>query len=265
MDVFVRTFLREAWVAFNGDSGANEKLDEAQEDIQKLEDKLAVARKKVDDKVATVNEIRSVNRLLRQIAKEKSEKNNALVISLVHPDENGSKTILKPLQLGNGQKRGVKFDSPNDFLTNGLFKATIMGEFGLKVQITDTDKSNPILRFGRRVLSGVFSTFTKSKVGDLSGVLTASAATELGADIESALKGNDDDSILIVGESKLAKFRVGKNGLSLVNSNNDIKFDGKKLVFRLYAPKLIKKTKNTYINVGSKNGMVTFDLEFEYW
>jgi hypothetical protein len=147
-----------------------------------------------------------------------------------------------------------------DFLQDGLFKKTATGEFGIKVSITDTDEANPFGLFLRRVLSGVFSTVIKARISDISNVVTATSATELSSDIQSAIKGNGKDKVSIVGKSATAQFDIKEEGLVL-RPEDGLSFEDGILTLDLKAPGLIRTGRDSYLKVNSGNGQVRLRLE----
>ena len=131
---------------------------------------------------------------------------------------------MKSLSIGNGPDWGIRNES-EDFFETGLFKKRAVGEFGIQVAITDTDRANPFWLFLRRVFSGVFSSIVKPAIDDISNVFVSTAAFEFTSDIQGKIKNKPGDKITIVAVSSVAKFVVGDKGaLILTNAGEDIKF-----------------------------------------
>ncbi len=272
MRTVVRGLLREVHVLFNGDIDANDDLKRREEELnesRQIRDKLLDSFK---DGMANDREVAHFNQLSRRIRELEKGLNNTLVVDLIHPGEDGSVAVLKPVSIGNGLRQ--KETKSGDFFASGLFKRIVIGEFGIRVSVTDTDKANPFGLFLRRAIAGAFKSVVKSPIDDIGNVLVSSAATELSSDIQSAIKDKSDDKITIVGVSSVAKFVVGEGGAMELQNKDDkgIEFsaDGK-LALDLRFPGLVRtrrrprrrsaNTEKVFAMPDSPNGRVVIQLD----
>lgn len=268
METMIRGLLREVHVLFNGDIDANNDLIERAEDLKAKEKELNDLLKSFGDEDATDNEIEAFNRLSDAVRDLRAGSNNTLMVTLVHPGEEGNVKAMKSLSIGNGQDWGIRNES-EDFFETGLFKKRAVGEFGIQVAITDTDRVNPFWLFLRRVFSGVFSSIVKPAINDIGNVFVSTAAFEFTSDIQGKIKGKPGDKITIVAVSSVAKFVVGDKGaLILTNAGEDISFSKGELTLALSIPGLIQTRKGTagkkvYSKPGSPNGKIVIRMESE--
>ena len=247
----------------NGDEDANKQMDKNAEILKAKRAEFERLLTSFDDLKAEPREIERFKELPGEIHDLERGSNNTLIVTLLHPGEDGNVKVLKSLSIGNGQERGFKAES-DDFLDVGLFKKIAMGEFGIQVAITDTDEANPFSLFFRRVLSGVFNAVVKSPIDNIGNVIVSSTASELSNDIQAAIKGKKGDKITVVGVSPVAKFIVGSNGaLALANAGSGIRYVRGKLTLNLRFPELVK-TKDGYAKPRSSNGGVVIRLDSEF-
>ena len=160
MRTVVRGLLREVHVLFNGDIDANDDMNRREKELtesKRIRDELL---KSFDDGMANDREVARFNELSRRINDLEKGVDNTLVVDLIHPGEDGSVAVMKPVSIGSGQNRGET--KRGDFFASGLFKRMVIGEFGIRVSVTDTDKANPFGLFLRRVLAGAFKSVVKS-------------------------------------------------------------------------------------------------------
>ena len=257
---------------FNGDIDANDEIDAREGELKKSSKIRDELLKSFDDGRANDREVARFNELSGRIKDlEKGLNNNTLVVDLIHPGEDGSVTVMKPVSIGNGLRRGETKEG--GFFESGLFKRIVIGEFGIRISVTDTDKANPFGLFLRRVLAGAFESVVKSPIDNIGNVLVASTATELSSDIQTAIKDRADDKITIVGVSSVAQFKVGQKGaLELQNGDREgIKFSDGRLTLDLRFPGLgrtrkrprgrSKSSPKAFAKPGSRNGRVVVQLE----
>lgn len=267
MRTVVRGFLRKAYVKFNGDADGDRDTARRKSALQRKEAELARLRKSFEDGEASEDEIEDYNRLSDEVDELQKSSNNTLIVTLVHPGEDGNVKILKGLSIGNSPETGV--DNPvneEDFLTTGLFKKVAIGEFGIQVAVADTDKENPFGLFLRRVLSGVFNGAVKSPIDDISNVLVSNAATILSSDIRDAIARRAGNRVTVVAASKVARFVVRPGGkLHLTNADHEVRFDEGQLELDLTYPGLVLKSKPNekakYGLPGAPNGRVVIGLK----
>lgn len=264
MKVLVRGLIEHAYVKFNGDPDASKKRRYRATKLESTEERLQVLVDSLADGEASQDEVSEINRLSDQVDELKSFANNALIVSLIHPGEDGNLELVKPMDLGDGAQNGYRPQSDN-FFDAGLFKKIVIGEFGVKVAVTDTDEANPFLQFLRRVFSSAFAAVTKTRIDSISNVITAKAADEISKDVSGRIKGSDDDSVIVVGKSKVAKFKVIDNKLELLNPSEQISFQDGLLTFQLQAPRMMRKSgtkkRSVFMPIGASNGKVCIRLE----
>jgi len=270
MRTVIRGFLREAYVKFNGDRTGDRDVKRRKEALERKESELAALLKSFQDGTASEDEIDDFNKLSDEVDELKSH-NNTLIVTLIHPGEDGNVNVMKGLSIGNGRSNGTgKQAVDKNFLKTGLFKKVVIGEFGIQVAITDTDKENPFGLFLRRVLSGVFNAAVKSRIAGIGNVLVSNAATVLSSDISDAIKRKSGDKITVIGVSKIAKFAIDNEGaLKLTNEDNeeleDIEFTGDQLKLDLRYPGLVlkggTKSKPVYGLPGAPNGRAVIGLQ----
>ena len=266
MEVLVRGYLRSVWVEFNGDEGANEHLDKVHEDLKKKQKELAESEKEFAEKKQTEGLLKKINRLYKEIDELKDDrKNNTLVVSLIQPGTNGNLEVVKKVVIGNSEERGTTIND-DDFFVNGLFKQKAMGEFGLRVSVTDTDEANPIVSFLRGVFATAFASFKKTRIDGLANVITASTATQLSGGIKEKVKGNSDDKVHIVGKTPTAYFEVDGGDITLRgNAEEGIEFVDNVLTLPLKTPELLRLGTNSegkvrYLPRGASNGEIKLRL-----
>ncbi len=273
MRTVIRGFLRQAYVEFNGDWKGDTDVKQRKEKLGRKRREQETLRKSFEDGKANEDEIDDYNKLSDEVDVLQKSLNNTLIVTLVHPGEDGNVTIMKGLSIGNGKRNGVNNKQKDeDFLKTGLFKKIAIGEFGIRVAIADTDKENPFGLFLRRVLSGVFNSVVKSPIDDIGNVLVSNAASVLSSDIRDAIKRKAGDKITVVGVSRVAKLAVGERGeLTLTNDDEeeieDIEFSNGELTLDLRFPGLVLKhktgNKTKYGLPGAPNGKVMIGLKSE--
>ncbi len=271
MRTVIRGFLREVYVEFNGDKTGSRDAKVRKDTLERKQGELEVLRKSFEDGKASEDEIEDYNKLSDAVDELKKSLNNTLIVTLIHPGEDGNVEVMKGLSIGNGRTNGVKNKlSEEHFLKTGLFKKIAIGEFGIQVGITDTDKENPFGLFLRRVLSGLFNAVVKSPIDDIGNVLVSNAATVLSSDIGDAIKRKTGDKITLVGVSKVAKFLIDKKGvLKLTNTDDnelaDIEFENDQLTLSLRYPGLVlkggSKSNPAYGLPEAPNGKVVLGLK----
>ena len=268
METMIRGLLREVHVLFNGDINANNDLKERAEDLNAKEKELNDLLDSFGDEHATDKELEDFNRLSDAVRELRAGSNNTLIVTLVHPGEEGNVKVMKSLSIGNGQSWGIRNES-EDFFETGLFKKRAVGEFGIQVAITDTDRANAVWLFLRRVFSGVFGSIVKPAINDIGNVFVSTAAVEFTSDIQGKMTGKSGDKITIVAVSSVAKFVVGDKGvLILTNAGEDISFSKNELTLGLSIPGMMQTRKGTtsnkvYSKPGSPNGKIVIRMESE--
>ena len=262
MRAVIRGFLEEAQVLFNGDKGANDQLEEQDKEIRKKKAEVDTLLNSFNRFKRKWREKARFERLTREI-EALEQVSNKLIVTLVHPGEDGNVEVMKPLRLGSGQDKGHKAKSQT-FFDAGLFKKVALGEFGIRAAITDTDEANPFAVFFRRVLSGVFNAAVKSPIAGIGNVLVSNAASELSSDIGGAIKGKGGEKTAVVGVSPLAKFEVQGNGtLRLINPKDGPRYTQQGLLtLPLRFPGIVE-TDYGYEKRGAPNGEVVIRLEAE--
>ena len=262
MRAIVKGFLENAHVRFNGDEDAVTKYKEDQDKLEEKKREFAELNDSFEDSELSSVEVERFEKLPQEI-KTLEDGDNTLILTLVHPGENGNVNVMKPIRIGNGIDQGYVGES-DDFLDAGLFKVVTIGEFGIRAAITDTDQANPFTLFLRRVVSGAFNTATKSFIGDIGNVLVSSAASQLSSDIGDSMRGETGSTTTIIGVSPVAKFIVNGNGLlSMSNPSAQLRYSRNELTLPLSFPGLVKTGENKYAKPGSANGAVVIRLESE--
>lgn len=257
MAYVIQAELKSIFVKFNGDIEATEKLRKKRQKLASLQDKYDELLSSMDDSEIHADDLESFNATSRRIQELKSTINNHLIVDLKHVGESGSETVMREVELGNGSDAGIH-NVQRDFLRNGLFRKVVYGDFALGASVSDTDEANPFGVFFRRVFAGAFKTVVGGPIGGVSNVIVASAATELSADIQTAIKGSDEDRVAAIARSKVAHLAVEEGELELLNPDQGISLTNNILELKFSVPGVMRTAPNRIAKVGAKNGRVQF-------
>ena len=269
MRALIRGYLDSVYVKFNGD--ASDKPGQREKDLAKTQSEIAKLKQNFkNQKSVDIKKVTKFDELWRRKHELENDFDNMLVVTLVHPDEDGDVELIKALPLGNGYEYGYKPDS-DEFLTAGLFKKIAIGEFGIRVAVTDTDEAIPFAKFLRRVFVGIFNSIVKTPIGEISNVIVSNTAQQLWSDGGKFLEKNGD-KITVVAVSKTAKFKIDEKSGDLTctnqNKSQGITYSASDGVLKLELsfPEMIKvsagKSSETKYRVpGSSNGIAEIRLE----
>ncbi len=202
---------------------------------------------------------------------------NVVVAVLAYPRSGAAVvTSLRELNLSSGATF-TDFGANPSFFDNGLFKEVVQGETALRINVSDRDRRNTLVRFVRRALGGGLGALLRGNRGRMLGGMVGHLTQAL----SEAIEGNESRiGNLTVGNTERAQIAIDAAGKITVPNAGDgedaaIQFADGVLRLSLTAPRTFTHTvldrtrssrrpkakEQVIVTRGEPNGQVTLELE----
>jgi len=178
---------------------------------------------------------------------------NVLVAVLAYPRSGAAVvTSLRELNLPSGST----FDFGDDptFFDNGLFKEVVQGETALRINVSDREHRNALVRFGRRALGGGLGALLRGRSGRMLGGMVGNLTKAL----SDAIEGSDQRiRNLTIGNTERAQIFIDSSGeISVPNAEageeSPVRFADGLLHLTLTAPRTFSHTVLDTTRTGSR-------------
>jgi len=202
---------------------------------------------------------------------------NVVVAVLAYPRSGAAVvTSLRELNLSSGTTFS-NFGADPSFFDNGLFKEVVQGETALRINVSDRDRRNTLVRFVRRALGGGLGALLRGESGRMLGGMVGHLTQAL----SHAIEGNESRiGNLTVGNTERAHIAIDAAGnITVPNAGGEenaaIQFENGLLRLSLKAPRtfthtVLDRTRSSHrprtrerviVTRGEPNGQITLALE----
>jgi len=208
-------------------------------------------------------------------ADDESERHNIVVAVLAYPRSGAAVvTSLRELNLPSGGTFD-DFGPEPTFFDNGLFKEVVQGETALRINISDRERRNTIVRFVRRALGGGLGALLRSNSGSMLGGMVGNLTKAL----SDAIEGSEQRirNLTVANSERAQIFIDAEGGITVRSGSSDeaIRYSDGLLRLELTAPRTFSQTmvdpehhgsrphatEKVIVKRGEPNGYVLLELQ----